>query len=98
MAETAEVVIIGGGVAGCATAYYLAKAGVKATIIERNGIASQASGFNAGGLNPLQGAGIPGPLAALAGESFKMHQVLAEQLPAESGIPFHSKWLLMSPS
>jgi len=95
MAETAEVVIIGGGVAGCATAYYLAKAGVKATIIERNGIASQASGFNAGGLNPLQGAGIPGPLAALAGESFKMHQVLAEQLPAESGIPFHSKTLVM---
>lgn len=95
MASTTEVAIIGGGAAGCATAYYLAKAGVKATIIEREGIGSQASGFNAGGLNPLQGAGIPGPLAALASESFKMHQDLAERLPQESGIPIHFKTLTM---
>lgn len=95
MVETTEVAIIGGGAAGCATAYYLAKAGVKATIIDRDGIASQASGFNAGGLNPLQGAGIPGPLGALAAESFKMHQELAERLPEESGIPFHFKTLAM---
>jgi len=41
MADTSDVVIIGGGAAGCAVAYYLAKRGVKATIIEREGIASK---------------------------------------------------------
>ena len=43
MAEPSEVVIIGGGVAGCAAAYYLSLAGVKVTVIERDGIGSQAS-------------------------------------------------------
>ncbi|MCI0795331.1 MAG: FAD-dependent oxidoreductase [Chloroflexi bacterium] len=95
MADTTEVAIIGGGAAGCATAYYLAKAGVKATIIERDGVGSQASGFNAGGLNPLQGAGIPGPLGPLAAESFRMHLELAERLPEESGVPIHFKTLTM---
>ena len=61
MAQSGEVVIVGGGVAGCATAYFLSLAGVKATIIEREGISSQASGFSAGGLNPLEGSCIPGP-------------------------------------
>ena len=60
---TADVVIVGGGVAGCAVAYYLSLAGVKATVIEREGIGSQASGFSAGGLNPMEGTHIPGPLA-----------------------------------
>ena len=47
MADTSDVVIIGGGAAGCAVAYYLAKRGVKATIIEREGIAAKAAGFTA---------------------------------------------------
>ena len=31
--HTAEVIIIGGGVNGCAAAYYLAKAGMKDVIV-----------------------------------------------------------------
>ena len=72
-AETSQVVIVGGGAAGCSVAYYLALAGVKATIVEREGIGTQASGFSAGGLNPLEGAHIPGSLAPLAIECFRMH-------------------------
>jgi glycine/D-amino acid oxidase-like deaminating enzyme len=49
------VVIIGGGIAGMATAYYLAKAGIRSTVIERDGLASHASGFAYGGLS----GGIP---------------------------------------
>jgi glycine/D-amino acid oxidase-like deaminating enzyme len=87
MADTTDVVIVGGGVAGCATAYYLAKQGIKSTIIEREGIASKASGFSAGGLNPLQGAGIPGPLGPLAIKSFRMHEEIWPEL-LESGVDF----------
>ena len=93
--RTTDVAIIGGGAAGCAVAYYLAKAGVKSVVIEREGIASQASGYNDGGLNPLQGAGIPGPLSALAAESFRMHAALADALEDESGVRYHYKRIAM---
>ena len=91
MPESSDVVIIGGGVAGCATAHFLAEAGVKATIIEREGISSQASGFSAGGLNPLEGSCIPGPLSSLAMTSFKLHKELWGTLKQETGIDFQSR-------
>ena len=95
MADRDEVVIVGGGVAGCAAAYYLAQDGVSVTIVEREGIGMQASGNSAGGLNPLQGTGIPGPLGPLAIESFKMHEILWGPLSEESGVDFHTKIVSM---
>ena len=86
MAEKAEVVIVGGGVVGCATAYFLARKGVKATIIEKEAVGSCASGFAAGLLNPLNGHGIPGPLEHLAQEGFQMHLHLADEIKAETGV------------
>ena len=83
-----EVVIVGGGVAGIATAYYLGKAGVRSTVIEKDAIAAHASGFAYGGLGPLSGAGIPGPMAEIAQASFRLHTALSESLPEESGIDF----------
>ena len=88
---TSHVAIIGGGAMGCSTAYYLAKAGITSTIIESEGIATQASGYNAGGLNPLQGAGIPGPLSNIAATTFSMHADLAQSLEDESGVAYHHK-------
>ena len=85
MVETSEAVIVGGGAAGCAVAYYLALSGVKCTIIEGQGVATQASGYSAGGLNPLQGFGIPGPLGPFAWECFQMHFNLWEALQEETG-------------
>ena len=93
MAGTSEVVIIGGGVAGCSVAYHLALAGVKSTVIEREGIGSQASGFSAGGLNPLEGAQIPGPLGPLAIESYRMHLKLWDVLKEETGIDYQGRIL-----
>ena len=89
--RTADVVIIGGGIAGCAAAYYLAQQGITATIIERDGIAAAASGYNAGGLNPLEGHGWPEPLQDMALQSFRMHRELWESLPAETGIDYHGR-------
>jgi len=38
-----RIVVIGGGIIGCAISYYLAKAGTQVTLVERDGLASKAS-------------------------------------------------------
>ena len=91
MVETSDVVIVGGGAAGCAVAYYLGLAGVKATIIEREGLGTQASGYSAGGLNPIQGLGIPGPLSGLSMESYRMHLDLWGVLKDKTGIDYDGR-------
>ena len=48
MAREAEILIIGGGIAGTATAFYLARHGRDVALVERGEIASEASGANAG--------------------------------------------------
>ena len=88
MAESTEVAIIGGGAAGGAAAWYLSRAGISSTIIEREGVASQASGYAAGGLNPLTGTGIPGPLADFAWESFRLHLDLYPELKTLTEIDY----------
>ena len=88
MPESTDVAIIGGGAAGCAVAYYLGEAGVSSTIIEREGVGSQASGYAAGGLNPLTGTGIPGPLADFAWESFQLHMSLYHKLKTLTEIDY----------
>ena len=88
MPESTDVAIIGGGAAGCAVAYYLGEAGITSTIIEREGVGSQASGYAAGGLNPLTGTGIPGPLADFAWESFQLHMGLHPKLKALTEIDY----------
>ncbi len=91
MTASNQVVIIGGGAAGCAVAFYLSLAGVKATVIEREGVGSQASGFSAGGLNPLEGAHIPGPLGPLAQESFRLHLDLWNRLRRDTALDFQNR-------
>ena len=54
-----DVIVVGGGIIGCLTAYLLAREGLKVTIIEADSVGSHASGFAFGGLGPLEGAGIP---------------------------------------
>src|SRR5438552_14284894 len=87
MAErSADVVIVGGGIAGMTTAYYLAKSGVPSIVVERDAIGSHASGFAYGGLSPLSGFGIPGPLAEIAQDGMRLHRELSKSLLEETGI------------
>ena len=44
-----RVIIIGGGIQGCAATYFLAKRGQTVTLLEKDNIARHASGVNAGG-------------------------------------------------
>jgi sarcosine oxidase, subunit beta len=46
-----DVIVIGGGLAGCATAWYLAADGVSVTLLERSDLNTLASGSNAGSLH-----------------------------------------------
>ncbi|MCP9487642.1 MAG: FAD-binding oxidoreductase [Gaiellaceae bacterium MAG52_C11] len=46
--ESTDVLIIGGGLAGTALAYYLARAGVECVLVERAELNREASGTNAG--------------------------------------------------
>jgi glycine oxidase len=87
MAENSpDVVIVGGGLAGMTTAYYLAKAGVTSVVVERDAIGSHASGFAYGGLSPLSGFGIPGPQAEIAQDGMRLHRDLSKSLVEETGI------------
>lgn len=47
----ADIAIIGGGLVGCATAYYLARAGKDVALLERGQTNREASGTNAGSLH-----------------------------------------------
>src|SRR5437667_1404630 len=87
MAESsADVVIVGGGLAGMTTAYYLAKSGVPSVVVERDAVGSHASGFAYGGLSPLSGFGIPGPQAEIAQDGMRLHHELSKSLVEETGI------------
>ena len=83
--QTSDVVIVGGGIAGIATAYYLAKAGIKSTVIERDGLASHASGFAYGGLS----GGIPNgpePNQPIIQKSMGLYQSLGPALTEETSV------------
>ena len=88
--KSADVIIVGGGAVGCATAYYLSKAGIKVTVLEKNRIAYGASGFAMGLLSPLYGMGIPGPLEGLSLNGFLMHRDLAGELVDSTGVDYHA--------
>jgi glycine/D-amino acid oxidase-like deaminating enzyme len=49
---TSDVVVVGGGIAGCACAHALAERGLEVLVLERAGLAAGASGHNRGLLPP----------------------------------------------
>ncbi len=83
-----RVAVVGGGLTGAFAAYFLARLGAEPTIIERDPIPEGASAHNPGGLNPLHGPGIPGPMQALALESLRLHVENWAEIARLSGIDF----------
>jgi glycine/D-amino acid oxidase-like deaminating enzyme len=74
----ADVIVIGGGIVGCAAALFLAEAGADVVVLEADEVASAASGRNAGSIqHPLD------PLRAdLYDESIEIHRrfgIIGEQ-------------------
>ena len=89
MAEAPDVIVVGAGVMGCGTAYWLSQAGCSVLVLERDGIASGASGMAAAMLESVgHGAhlSLNDPMAELAKASFEQHRVWSQQLPDVSGV------------
>jgi len=75
-----DVVVIGGGIVGCAAAYYLGKKGFQVLVVEKDpAVGLQASGRNGGGVRQHgRKAALP-----LAMESVKLWATLEKELQAD---------------
>src|SRR5215475_337359 len=72
----AEVVVIGGGIAGASCAFHLAANGRRVTLLERGEIASGASGVNAGQIESIGWGHAPDLQAHLTAGSVELFQQL----------------------
>jgi glycine oxidase len=79
-----DVVVVGGGVIGSAIAYELQRSGASVTLLERSGIAAEASGAAAGIMAPRVHATDPA-VAAFALHSMERFPSLAARLREETG-------------
>ena len=86
MAASPDVVVVGGGIAGCAAAYFLAREGAKVTLFEKDSVASHASGFAFGGILTKFGIEEGHPLYGLMHAADRLHAELGETLAGESGV------------
>src|SRR5437588_9604933 len=81
-----DLLIICGGVIGCAIAYNLRKLGVVVTVVDAGEIGAEASSAAAGLLAPLGSLAGPGPLADLLLASCSMFPALVPELEEASGV------------
>ena len=86
MAQTADVVVVGGGVIGCAIAYELAKCGLGVTLVERGTPGCEASSGGAGMLAPQAESSAPSPMLTLGLASKALYADLAAELRQRTGL------------
>ena len=82
----ADVIVVGGGVVGCAAAYAIARERLSVVLVEADDVASGASGVAAGMLAPVSEAASPGPLLRLGLASLALFPDLVAELRERSGI------------
>jgi len=85
-APAADVLIVGGGVIGCALAAELEVRGHRVVVVERGEPGAEASSAAAGMLSPQSDAVEPSPFFELAMESHHLHPEWASSLLEETGI------------
>ena len=87
--QTTDAVVVGGGVMGCATAYFLAaEHGIRSIIVERDAVASGASGGAAGELGAVGRRRYSIEYTRFLLEGIRMHGEIAETLVEESGVDY----------
>ena len=80
--SSSDIIIVGAGINGCASAYQLAREGHQVTVIERFSPAAMASGWTLAGVR--QSGRHPSELP-IAIEAVKMWPKLSEELGAATG-------------
>ena len=86
MRRTADVVVVGGGVIGCAVARELARRGARTIVVERGEVGAEATRAAAGMVAPQAESSGPGPLLRLGIASRERYAAWTEALAAESGV------------
>lgn len=86
MPKSPDVVVVGGGVIGCAIAYELAKARVKVLLLERDQVGGGASYASAGMLAPLSDSMEEGPLLELGMRSFRIYPQFLREAEEAAGM------------
>jgi len=83
MTSPRHIIVCGAGVVGASVAYFLARRGVRVTVIERTGVACAASGKSGGflALDWCDNTVVEG----LARASFALHATLARELAVDYG-------------
>lgn len=81
-----EVIVLGGGIIGCALAEELARHGQRVVVIERGRIGAEASSAAAGILSAQMDLPEPGPLFELCQASRRMYPRWVEHLERRSGV------------
>lgn len=91
--QRADVVIIGGGIIGCATAYYLAKQGMtNVVVLDKSYLASGSTGRCGAGVRQQWGLKMN---VLLATESIRAFETLNDELDTGLDIEFKQKGYLM---
>lgn len=84
MASPKQVVVVGGGIMGCAVAWRAAQAGLAVTLVERASL-GQGSTRAAGGILGVQAEGPLGPLQALCLASRLQYAAFVRDVAAQAG-------------
>lgn len=84
--QAADVIVIGGGVIGCAIAYYASRAGLRVTVLESTKFGGQGSSVAAGLVAPSPQIKEDGPFARLALASLAYLPQLRDELREDTGI------------
>jgi glycine oxidase len=86
MHDSPDVLILGGGVIGLTTAWFLAREGVSVTLLDREDLGRQASWAGAGILPPAEASHARTPAELLRARSISLHSTLAAELLTATGI------------
>jgi glycine oxidase len=84
--RSADAIIVGGGVVGCAVAWSLAREGLRVMLLERDAVAAHASGAAAGMLLPAGEVRGPGPLFDWGVRSLALFPEVTAELRERTGV------------